>query len=194
MTGFDIIVLLVVGAGASLGFLRGFVQESVSLLSWAVALLAIRWLHEPLAAYLQPSVKTQSGAWVLAFLLLALVPYFGVRLLARYLGKTSRNSALAPVDRVLGFGFGAVKGTILVVLGFSVLVLGYDTIWGAGGRPAWLVKSRTYSFVDASSEALVKMIGDRRKAAADAAKAGGDAKPDVHPTAHARRRKAHAAE
>ena len=108
---------------------------------------------------------------VLAFLLLALVPYGAVRLLASYLGSASRNSVLGPVDRVLGFGFGAVKGALIIVLGFSLIVLAYDTVWGAGGRPEWLTKSRTYPFVNASSDALVKAIGKRRDEAAAAASA-----------------------
>ena len=75
---------------------------------------------------------------------------------------------LGPIDRLLGFGFGAVKGMVITVLAFSVLVLGYDTVWGIGGRPTWITQARTYPFVNASSEALVKMIAERRKEAAEA--------------------------
>ncbi len=75
---------------------------------------------------------------------------------------------LGPIDRVLGFGFGGVKGMIIVMLGFSILVLGYDTVWGAGGRPTWITQARTYPFVNASSEALVTMIAERRREAAEA--------------------------
>ena len=155
MTGFDIVVLIVVGMGAVLGFMRGFVQEAIALAAWLVVLPAVHFLHTPLAAWLVPHVHTTSGAAVLAC--------------ARWLGRASRNSVLGPVDRVLGFGFGAVKGTLIVVLGFSVLVLGYDTVWGRDGRPDWITRSRTYTFVNACSDELVRMIGARRSAAADAA-------------------------
>ena len=169
MTGFDILVLVVVGALASLGFLRGFVQEAISLLAWGASIFAIHTLHSPLSDVLTPHVGTESGASVLAFFLLLFLPYLLIRGLARYLGSASRGSALAPVDRVLGFGFGAVKGTLIIVLGYSVLMLGYDTIWGANGRPAWIRHSRSYSFIDASSVALVDMIGQRRREAQEAA-------------------------
>jgi len=169
MTGFDVAVLLLVGLGAARGFLRGFVQEVIATLAWVFVLLAVHYLHTPLSAVLAPYVHTQSGAVVLAFALLLLVPYAGTRLVARWLGKASRDSMLGPFDRVLGFGFGAVKGTLVIVLGFALLVLVYDTIWGPDGRPEWITKARIYPFVNASSDALVKMIGERRKAAADAA-------------------------
>jgi membrane protein required for colicin V production len=169
MTGFDIAVLLLVGLGAITGFLRGFVQEMLALLAWVFALFAIHRLHTPLSVALEPTIGTESGSAVLAFALLLLVPYAMVKLVANWLGAKSRNSLLGPIDRVLGFGFGAIKGLIIVVLAFSVLVLGYDTVWGIGGRPDWIKQARSYRFVNASSEALVTMIAERRQAAAEAA-------------------------
>ena len=106
---------------------------------------------------------------VLAFALLLLVPYLVVKLIAGKMGQASRNSFLGPVDRVIGFGFGAVKGMLIAVIGFSILVLGYDTVWGVDGRPDWITQSRTYPFINASSDALVTMIGERRREAAEAA-------------------------
>lgn len=173
MTGFDIAVLIFVGVGAIAGFMRGFVQEILALGAWILAIFAIRILHTPLTAGLDPYIGTGSGSAVLAFALLLLVPYAVVKFVAKWAGSKSRTSLLGPIDRVLGFGFGAVKAVIVVVLGFSVLVLGYDTVWGVAGRPDWIVTARTYPFVNASSEALVKMIADRRRQLnAEAAEAG----------------------
>lgn len=168
MTGFDIAVLLIVGLGAMAGFVRGFVQEVLALAAWVFALFAIRFLHTPLTSFFEPEVGTGSGAAVLAFALLLLVPYAFIKLVARWMGNISRKSVLGPIDRVLGFGFGGVKGMIIVTIGFSILVLGYDTVWGIGGRPTWITQARTYPFVNASSEMLVTMIAERRRAAAEA--------------------------
>lgn len=168
MTGFDIAVLLLVGAGAIVGFMRGFVQESLALAAWVFAIIVIRYQHTPMTAFLEPYVGTASGAAVLAFAILLIVPYAVVKLLANKLGAASRGSVLGPIDRVLGFGFGAVKGIIIVVMAFSILALGYDTAWGAGGRPGWITQSRVYPFVNASSEALVTMIAEQRREAVEA--------------------------
>lgn len=168
MTGFDIAVLVLVGLGAITGFMRGFVQEILALSAWVIALFTIHNMHTPLSAALVPYVGNESGATVLAFALLLLVPYAIVKLVANRMGEASRESVLGPIDRLLGFGFGAVKGMVITVLAFSVLVLGYDTVWGIGGRPDWITQARSYPFVNASSEALVKMIAERRKDAAEA--------------------------
>lgn len=168
MTGFDIAVLLLVGLGAVTGFVRGFVEEVLALLAWIFSLVAIHYLHTPVSDFLVPRIGTPSGAAVLAFAILLLIPYAAIKLLSNWLGRASRSSVLGPIDRVLGFGFGAVKGILIVVVAFSVLVLGYDTVWGPGGRPDWIKQARSYQFVDASSTALVKALAERRRAAIDA--------------------------
>lgn len=168
MTGFDIAVLILVGLGAVTGFLRGFVQEILALAAWVIALFAIHNMHTPLSQALVRYVGNESGATVLAFALLLLVPYALVKLIANRMGEASRESVLGPIDRLLGFGFGAVKGMVITVLAFSVLVLGYDTVWGIGGRPTWITQARAYPIVNASSEALVQMIAERRKDAVEA--------------------------
>lgn len=169
MTGFDIAVLVIVGVAAIGGFMRGFVQEVLSLAAWVLALFAIHYLHTPLTGLLSSYFANDSAASVLAFALLLLVPYMAMKLIAGWAGGASRKSVLGPIDRVLGFGFGAIKGLIIAVIGFSVLVLGYDTVWGPGGRPEWISLSRSYPFVNAASDELVMMIGERREAARKAA-------------------------
>ncbi len=162
MTGFDIIVLLLVGVGAIGGFIRGFVQEVLSLAAWILAVFAIRYLHTDLTAAILEVIGSPVTASILAFTLLLLIPYAAMKLIARVAGRKARSSVLGPIDRVLGFGFGAVKGVIIVIIGFSLLVLGYDTVWGAQGRPPWISEARTYQLVDSGSRAMVQIIEERR--------------------------------
>lgn len=162
MGGFDIIVLAIVGVAAIGGFARGIVQEVLSLASWILALFAIHYLHTPFYELLRDYMGPGTAVAVLAFAILLLVPYAAMKLIAGRVGEASRNSILGPIDRVLGFGFGAIKGTLIVVLGFSLLVLGYDTAWGVAGRPAWMTTARTYPVINASADSLVQMIEDRR--------------------------------
>lgn len=164
MTGFDIIVLLIVGVGAVGGFLRGFVQEVLSLAAWVLSVLAIRYLHTDFTSLIDAFVDSPTSSAILAFTVLLLIPYAGMKLIAGHAGRKSRKSVLGPIDRVLGFGFGAVKGVMIVVIAFSLLALGYDTAWGVQGRPVWIAEARSYQFVDAASEAMVLMIAERRAA------------------------------
>lgn len=170
MTGLDYVVLIFLGIGAIGGFMRGFIEEVLSLASWCLALLAVHYFHAPLTLWLAGHLPTETGAGVLAFFLLLLIPYIATRMVARRMGSASRDSAIGPIDRVLGFGFGAVKGFIIVVLGYSLVVFAYDLVWGEDGRPQWIVESRAYPFLNAASEELLTLISERREAAADQAR------------------------
>lgn len=163
MGSFDILVLVIVGVAAVGGFMRGLVQEMLSLAAWILAIFAIHYLHTPLYEALRDYIGPGTPVAILAFVLLLLIPYAAMKLIAGRAGETSRASFLGPIDRVLGFGFGAMKGAIIVVVAFSVLVLGYDTLWGVAGRPTWITSARTYPVVNAGTDSLVQMIDDRRE-------------------------------
>ena len=164
LTGLDIAVLLGVGAAAALGWWRGFVTEILSLLAWVLVVFALKALHAPATAALTGVVGTSSGAAILAFALIAGIAYFGGRMLARAMGQRTKQSILGPLDRAVGFGFGALKGLILASLAFLLLVLVYDTIdGGPKQRPAWLTKSRTYPLLNATSAFVADFVAKRRK-------------------------------
>ena len=162
MTGFDFLVLLIVGVAAIGGFMRGFVQEVLSVAAWILVAFAIRYLHSPLTDQLVDYIGGGVATSVLAFALLLLIPYAAMKVIANNVGEASRNSILGPIDRVLGCGFGALKGMLIVVIAFSLLVLGYDSVWGIQGRPSWINQARSYELVDAGSRSLVEMLAERR--------------------------------
>ena len=85
-----------------------------------------------------------------------------MKVIANNVGKASRGSVLGPIDRVLGFGFGALKGVVIVVIAFSLLVLGYDSVWDYRGRPAWITTARSYELIDGGSRTLVEVLAERR--------------------------------
>ncbi len=164
MTAFDIIVLTLVGVAAIGGFMRGLVQEVLSLAAWILAAFSIHYLHGPLTEAMSEYYTAEPATSILAFVLLLLIPYAAMKVIANNVGGASRESVLGPIDRVLGFGFGALKGALIVVFVFSILVLGFDNVWGYKGRPDWIKQGRTYTATDAFSRQLVSMIDERRAA------------------------------
>jgi membrane protein required for colicin V production len=166
MTALDIIVLFLLGSGAVFGFMRGFVQEALSLIAWLLIIAAVRIFHGPATAALSEAVGTESGAAVLAFLAIVIVIFALGKWISNSIGKKSRKSVLGPIDRVLGFGFGMLKGLIFATLIFLLLVMGYETLFGAKeSRPEWMSKSRTYPLLNASGDAMSEFVRDRRAAA-----------------------------
>jgi len=168
MSALDIFVILVLVGGAAVGFVRGFVYELLSLLAWAAAIAAIKLFHTQLSGGLSGFVGSAEGAAVLAFALLFVPTFILVKLLARSLGVKTRRSLLGPVDRVLGGGFGLVKGLLAATLFFLFANLATDLVYGPEAeRPAWMTNSRTFPLLNASGRAIVDWVEARGIVAGD---------------------------
>ena len=170
MTSLDIFVLILMGGGAVFGFLRGFVQEMLSLIAWVLVLVGVWLVDMPFTDRRVAPIGNEGGASVLAFAAIVIVTFALGRWIAKSIGQKSRKSILGPIDRVLGFGFGMIKGLIGATLAYLLIVLVYDSIYGAEAqRPEWLEESRTYPLLNASGTAMVQFVEERRETADDVA-------------------------
>ena len=164
LTALDVIVLLAVAGAAVLGLIRGFVTEVLSMFAWVAMVAMLKLFHIPVAAALTPVIGTVSGAAVLAFAVITGLTYIGGRLVANAIGARTRTSIMGPVDRALGFGFGALKGLILASLVFLLATLVIDTMsGGAARRPEWMTRSRTYPLLNATSASIADFVDRRRR-------------------------------
>jgi membrane protein required for colicin V production len=163
MTALDIIVLVLVGGGIVLGARRGFVGEVLSLASWIVAIVALRLLHTPATDLLEGPIGTRAGAAVAAFFLVFGIVLLAGKLVARQVGGGVKRSVIGPIDRILGAGFGALKGLIGATLLYLAANLVYDTVYGrTATRPQWMATSRSYPLLYASGRAIINFVEWRR--------------------------------
>lgn len=174
LTALDIIVLLLVVGGAVFGALRGFVSEVLSLLAWVGAVMVLRLFYTPVSFKAEAWAGSASGGAVLAFAVLFFGAFILLKVVAGQLGARTRQSVVGPIDRVLGAGFGIVKGLIGASLLFLAVNLGYDMIWGKEEvRPAWMEASRTYPLLKITSRLIVDFVEERRNGEAAAEKGDG---------------------
>src|SRR5215208_1215191 len=165
MTALDIFVFLLLVGGAAIGFVRGFVHEVISLLAWIVAIAMLKLFHTQLWGGLEGAFgSSPAAAAVIAFAILFIPSFVIVKLLARSLGgKTRRSRVLGPFDRVLGGGFGMLKGLLGATLFFLLANLGTDMVYGPqADRPEWMKSSRTYPLLNSSGRAIVDWVEARR--------------------------------
>lgn len=165
MTALDVFVFLLLIGGGAIGFVRGFVHEVMSLFAWVAAIAMLKLFHTQLWTGLINSFGWGSAtAAILAFATLFVPTFVFVKVLARSVGgRTRRHSVLGPFDRVLGGGFGALKGLLGVTLFFLLANLATDMFYGPEAeRPEWMIKSRTYPLLNASGRAIVDWVEARR--------------------------------
>jgi membrane protein required for colicin V production len=162
-TTLDIMVLLSLGIAGGFGLWRGFVAEAFSLAAWIAGVVAVRFAHPTVAAALEPQVGTAGRASLLAVAVSFGVAFLIVKLIGGRISRHMKASVLGPVDRVLGLGFGMVKGLLIATLAFLFMSLVHDVLSGAQSeRPAWMTESRTYTLLRASSDALVAAVEEAR--------------------------------
>ena len=115
-----------------IGLARGFVFELLSLAGWFAAYFAGLWLTPMFQGQVpigEPGSALNYGATFAIVFLLALVVW---SLAARLVRALIRATPLSAFDRLLGAGFGFVRG--LVVLLVVATVVGISP-WGQA--PAW---------------------------------------------------------
>lgn len=163
MTALDIFVIILLGGGALLGFVRGFVHEVLTLFAWVAAILAVKFGLPGVVAFLGDRFESETWALIVGFAMLFVPTYIGVKILAKKLGGRTRKSIIGPIDRFLGGGFGMVKGLVAATVIFLIANLFVDLYQGPeGDRPEWMTESETYPLLNASTEATVEIVRDLR--------------------------------
>ncbi len=158
LTGLDYVVIALVGLFAISGLMRGFTQEALSLSGWIAAILVVRFLHEPATAWATPKTGGEASAAILSFIILFFGTIIAGRAIASAAGGFARRSAIGPLDRLLGGGFGAVKGVILASAGFLLLGFATSVFSDTRSAPAWMATSRSTPLLRLTSAIMVGWV------------------------------------
>lgn len=182
MTLLDGILIVIMLISALLAMIRGFTREVFSIASWVVAALATYSLWDDLLPVTQryiPDKNLSLGLTVVGIFFITLIL---VTLITMKISDFILDSKAGPLDRTLGFLFGAGRGLLLVVIG--VLFLNYfiptEKQW------AGIAEARSKPFLDELGAELLNMLPEDPEAAimdlkpeeGGAAPEGGGATPE----------------
>lgn len=117
MTTIDIVILIVLGAGAIVGFTKGFLKQLAGLLGLVAGLLIAKALYATVAErFFLPLTDSLTVAQGIAFVVIWLAVPLAFLLLATLMTKAMEAVALGWVNRLLGAGLGLLKSALLVSL------------------------------------------------------------------------------
>ena len=175
---FDTVVIIILGISGILAFVRGLSREIISIISLLIAVIGALFLFGRYQINVQSFIKP---AWLADGILLLGVfglLYIVASFLMRGWAKALRGRGPSLVDRLLGLGFGIVRGTILA----SLLVLVVSNLAKDGEPADWIGQAKTYPILRKTSDMLVDLPFARAKKAAEDIKTKGketDILPDI---------------
>lgn len=121
MNWLDILLLAVFAFSVLNGILRGFFSLSIGLGATVVSIVLASWFYGLPAAFISPYVKQQTFANLLGFLVILATVQLAGFLLVQILVRITKAAGLGWLDRMLGGGFGVVRGLLISIVLVMVL-------------------------------------------------------------------------
>lgn len=137
----DWTLLAILAVSVLVGLWRGFVFEVMSLLGWVVAWFGAQWAAPQLTPHLPVFTADSPLRLAAAFLLCFIAALLLWGLLSRLLRLLIHATPLSIPDRLLGGGFGVLRGGVLLLALASVVALtpaAQSRGWQASQGARWL--------------------------------------------------------
>jgi membrane protein required for colicin V production len=157
--GLDVILVVIMLISAFLAMLRGLTREMLSIMSWALAALAALFIYQLYRDSVRalfpadtPAILADGVLVVTVFLIvLVIVSLITVRLSDRVL-----DSRVGALDRTLGFVFGLLRGLLLVVIAYELLI----AIMPKETLPGWVTEARSLPVIESTGRAIISLLPD----------------------------------
>ena len=114
MTGLDIAIIGLLSASALIGIARGFTREIFSLFTWGGAATISWWMLPMVRGFVHSYIANPMIADGAAIFVLFIISLIVLSIISNILASHIRDSSFGGVDRSLGFGFGILRGVILI--------------------------------------------------------------------------------
>lgn len=184
----DIGLIAIILVSALLAMLRGFTREVLAIASWGAAALAAIYFHPLVLPYVKPYVSKDVVALAISAAIVFFVVLIVVSLITVKISDAILDSKVGPLDRSLGFVFGALRGLLLCVIAFVF----FTWLVPEKSQPQWIKSARMKPLLQSTGNELMAMLPDdpegilaklkKPKAGADeAAPAEGDSEPKPAP-------------
>lgn len=134
----DLIILVLILLSIGIGVIRGFIKESISLVTWVIAICLAVIYAAQLAAHLT-FTKIELVRSISAFLIIFVSTVFVGALVNYFLGDFIRKTPFSMPDRILGSVFGLLRGVVFVTI--MVLVAGLTPL----PEESWWQESKSIS-------------------------------------------------
>ena len=122
MSLLDILLAVIVGASVLAGFRAGLARASVGFAAAIAAVIFGFWFYGIPAAWFRERLDSDTAANLFGFFAVFAATLVAGGLLGQLLSKVFKWTGLSWLDRILGAGFGLVRGALVVVAFVAILM------------------------------------------------------------------------
>lgn len=122
MSLLDLLLIAIVGGSVVFGFLAGFARAGVSFLAAIAGVLFGFWFYGIPADFIHRYVGSQTLSSIAGFLVVFFICVLIGALIGKLLAKLLKWTGLSWLDRMMGAGFGLVRGAVAAVAFVSILL------------------------------------------------------------------------
>ena len=112
----DGVIAAVVGLSVITGMFRGFVKELISLGVWVLAFWFAMTYSQIAGAWFQPYFADKTACTAVGFVAILIATLIAGAIVNSIISHILHRSGLSGIDRLLGMGFGFVRGVFIVAL------------------------------------------------------------------------------
>ncbi|MCB6185259.1 CvpA family protein [Leeia sp. TBRC 13508] len=116
MTSLDYLAIAVVSISVLLGVMRGFIKETLSLLTWFFAYFLAQTFYLDVVEWLPDDIPGIALKFLTAFLLVLLAGWLLMSLITIAVGEFVKQTGLTTLDRVFGVLFGLARGLFVLTV------------------------------------------------------------------------------
>jgi membrane protein required for colicin V production len=124
----DYVIMGVIGLSVITGLFRGFVKELIALVVWGLAIWLAYSYSQNVDQYLQPYIHDKHIRLAASFIGVLLATLIAGAIVNAILSFILSRSGLSGTDRLLGMGFGLVRGVFIVALIMLVVKISDVTV------------------------------------------------------------------
>ncbi len=116
MSWLDLVILGIILLSALISLIRGFVKESISLITWIVAgVVAFRYFS-PMAGLLEPFIEAPTIRNIAGFAVLFISTLVIGAIVNFLMSQLVSKTGLSGTDKTLGVVFGGARGVLIVTM------------------------------------------------------------------------------
>ena len=150
----DVGVLVVLIISSLLAFARGLIKETLSVVGWVGAILAVLYLFPFLQPYTREFVPLDILADAITAITIFVIALVAISIVSYAIAKRVRDSSLNAVDRSLGFVFGLVRGGVVICIAYLILV----QLVPPADHPSWIREARSLPTTEIGANLLLKLV------------------------------------